>query len=438
MRFDDFNLDASIIEAISYMNFTEATPVQEQAIPAILQGRDLIACAQTGTGKTAAFVLPVLNSLVQHPNDGVDTVIIVPTRELAIQIDQQIQGFSYFINIGSQAIYGGGDAVSYAEQERALKEGRDIIVATPGRLISHLAQGYVNFKSVRHLILDEADKMLDMGFLDDIEKIVTYMPKEGRQTLMFSATMPDKIRALAKKILHAPHEINLGIAKPAEGVNQSVALCYDPQKNPLLIHILKDLKPNMNSVIVFTSAKMKVNEIVQTLRRSGVKAAGMSSVLSQDQREEVLMQFKAHRLRVLVATDIMSRGIDIKGIDLVINYDAPHDAEDYVHRIGRTARAGSEGDAITLINPRDMERFDRIEKLIEQNVPRLTIPTEMGDQPAWNPAPQRGGKGRPHGGNNRHGKGPARGENRRNGERNGRHGHNHHGKRPSVNKDKQA
>lgn len=411
MRFDEFNLDAAIIEAISYMNFTEATPVQEQAIPAILSGRDLIACAQTGTGKTAAFVLPVLNSLVQHPNDGVDTVIIVPTRELAIQIDQQIQGFSYFLNIGSQAIYGGGDAVTYAEQERALKEGRDIIVATPGRLISHLAQGYVNFKAVRHLILDEADKMLDMGFLEDIEKIVTYMPTEGRQTLMFSATMPEKIRTLARKILKNPAEIDLGIAKPAAGVNQSVALCYDPQKNPLLIHILKELKPEMKSVIVFTSAKLKVNEIVQTLRRSGVKAAGMSSVLSQEQREEVLMQFKAHRLRVLVATDIMSRGIDIKGIDLVINYDAPHDAEDYVHRIGRTARAGSEGDAITLINPRDMERFANIEKLIEQEVPRMTLPQELGEQPAWNPAPQR------KGGRNNHNR--------------GRNGGRHHGNRPN-------
>lgn len=401
MTFDEFSLDPSIVEAIGYMNFHEATPVQEQAIPAALQGRDLIACAQTGTGKTAAYLLPVLNHLVQHPNEGVDTVIIVPTRELAIQIDQQIQGFSYFLNIGSQTIYGGGDAVTYADQERALKEGRDIIVATPGRLISHISQGYVNFKSVRHLILDEADKMLDMGFLDDIEKIIRYMPSEGRQTLMFSATMPPKIRALAKKILRNPLEIDLGIAKPAEGVNQSVILCYDPQKNPLLLHILQDLYPQSESVIVFTSAKLKVNEIVQVLRRKGIKAAGMSSVLAQERREEVLMQFKARRLRVLVATDIMSRGIDIKGIDLVINYDAPHDAEDYVHRIGRTARAGSEGDAVTLISQRDMERMATIEQLIEQQVPRLTIPAELGEQPAWNPSSPRRSQGG-HGGRGGH------------------------------------
>lgn len=401
MKFKDMGLDENILEALDYMGFDEATPIQEQAIPAALSGRDLIACAQTGTGKTAAFLLPVLNKLASKTTDYTDTLILVPTRELAIQIDQQIQGLSYYISVGSIAIYGGGDGIVYAEQERALRDGRDIIVATPGRLISHMAQGYVNFSHLKHLILDEADEMLDMGFLDDIEKIVSFLPAE-RETLMFSATMAPKIRTLARKILRNPMEINLGIAKPAQGVNQNLYLVYDNQKNAVLRHILDENK-DFSSIIVFTSAKVMVREIVQSLRQHGIKALGISSDLDQSQREEALMQFRAKRVRVLVATDIMSRGIDIKGIEMVINYDAPRDAEDYVHRIGRTARANSTGDAYTLINPRDMARMKNIEDLIEMQVPRLPLPEGLGDGPAWNPQAQ-GGK-KPNGRRNFHHRG---------------------------------
>lgn len=396
MKFKDMGLDENILEALDYMGFDEATPIQEQAIPAALSGRDLIACAQTGTGKTAAFLLPVLNKLASKTTDYTDTLILVPTRELAIQIDQQIQGLSYYISVGSIAIYGGGDGIVYAEQERALRDGRDIIVATPGRLISHMAQGYVNFSHLKHLILDEADEMLDMGFLDDIEKIVSFLPAE-RETLMFSATMAPKIRTLARKILRNPMEINLGIAKPAQGVNQNLYLVYDNQKNAVLRHILDENK-DFSSIIVFTSAKVMVREIVQSLRQHGIKALGISSDLDQSQREEALMQFRAKRVRVLVATDIMSRGIDIKGIEMVINYDAPRDAEDYVHRIGRTARANSTGDAYTLINPRDMARMKNIEDLIEMQVPRLPLPEGLGDGPAWNPQAQ--GDRKPNGRHN--------------------------------------
>ena len=416
MKFKDMGLDENILEALEYMGFDEATPIQEQAIPAVLSDRDLIACAQTGTGKTAAFVLPVLHKLANKQDSHTNTLILVPTRELAIQIEQQIQGLSYYISVGSIAIYGGGDGIIYAEQERALRDGRDIIVATPGRLISHMAQGYVNFKHVKHLILDEADKMLDMGFVDDILKIVSILPKE-RETLMFSATMAPKIRSLARKILRNPMEINLGIAKPAEGVNQNVYLVYDNQKNAVLRHILDENK-DFSSIIVFTSAKVMVREIVQSLRQHGIKALGISSDLDQHQREEALMQFRAKRVRVLVATDIMSRGIDIKGIEMVVNYDAPRDAEDYVHRIGRTARANSTGDAYTLINPRDMARMKSIEDLIEMQVPRLPLPEGLGEGPAWNPEQHgskrpnghRNSRRRGHGGNRRGGK---RGDNQR-------------------------
>ncbi len=383
MKFTELGLDENILEAIEQMGFTDATPIQEFAIPNILNGKDIIACAQTGTGKTAAFVLPILHKLANKPDNNTNTLIIVPTRELAIQIDQEIQGLSYYISVGSIAVFGGGDGIVYAEQERALKNGRDIIVATPGRLISHLAQGYVNFKHVKHLILDEADKMLDMGFLDDIEKITTYLPKE-RQTLMFSATMPPKIRTLAKKILKHPEEITLSMSKPAAGVRQFLYLTYDTQKTAVLKHIIEQ-KPEYNSIIIFTSAKVKVNEIVRDLRKGGLKALGISSDLDQIQREEVLIGFRSKRTRILVATDVMSRGIDIKEINMVINFDVPHDAEDYVHRIGRTARAGSEGEAYTLVNPKDMQKMQRIEELIEMEVPRVSLPDTIGEGPAWNP-----------------------------------------------------
>jgi superfamily II DNA/RNA helicase len=381
MKFTELNLNESLLEAIDHMGFENATPIQEFAIPKILANKDIIACAQTGTGKTAAFILPILNKLVGKEDLTIDTLIIVPTRELAVQIEQEIQGLSYFVSVGSQAIYGGGDGKDWDIQKDALKNGTDIIVATPGKLISHLAMGYVNFKHVKHLVLDEADKMLDMGFLDDLEKIISYLPK-NHQTLLFSATMAPKIRTLAAKILKDPEEITLSISKPAPGVSQNLYLTFDNQKIPVIKHILEQ-RPEYTSIIIFTSSKSKVSEIVQGLRKLGFKSQGISSNLTQSEREEVLRGFRSKRIRILVATDVMSRGIDIKEINMVINYDAPHDAEDYVHRIGRTARANTKGEAYTLINEKDMHKMQRIEKLIEAEIPRQILPEELGEGPIW-------------------------------------------------------
>jgi superfamily II DNA/RNA helicase len=383
MKFSELNIHDQLKEAIACMGFENLTPIQEGAIPIILNNKDLIACAQTGTGKTGAFVLPILNKLIDKNNQDTDTLIIVPTRELAIQIEQQIQGLSYFISVSSMAVYGGGDGKEWILQKEALINGADIIVATPGKLLAHLQMGYVNFKKVKHLVLDEADRMLDMGFIDDIQQIISFLPKE-RQTLMFSATMPNSIKLLANKILNQPEEIILSISKPAEGVEQNTYLAYDAQKDKLLAHILNERK-HYDSIIIFTSAKLKINEIVHALSRSGFKAQGISSNLEQDKREQVLQDFRSKKIRILVATDVMSRGIDVKEINMVINYDVPHDAEDYVHRVGRTARASTKGEAITLINPRDMYKFAKIEKLIEKEIPKLLLPTDIGEAPAWNP-----------------------------------------------------
>lgn len=394
MKFSELNLDPQLLEAISYMGFDTATPIQEQAIPLILQNKDIIACAQTGTGKTAAFVLPILHKLIGKSSPKIDTLVIVPTRELAVQIDQQIQGFSYFVSAGSIPIYGGGDGKDWESQKSALVNGTDIIVATPGKLISHLQMGYVDFSDLKHLVLDEADRLLDMGFSDDLKKIVSFLPKK-RQTLMFSATMPNSIRQLAKLILNEPAEITLSISKPAEGVSQNVYFAHEQQKDKLLKHILDDRK-DYDSVIVFTSTKLKVNGIVRALKQNGFDAKGISSDLEQDQREEVLNAFRSKRLRILVATDVMSRGIDIKEINMVINYDVPHDAEDYVHRIGRTARANTKGEAFTLVNEDQMRKFKNIEKLIAAEVPRLVLPEELGPGPVYDPnavrPPKKGGK----------------------------------------------
>ncbi len=381
MKFSELDLNEELLEAISYMGFEEATPIQEQAIPEILNGKDLLACAQTGTGKTAAFLLPILNLLHKRNDHQIKALIIVPTRELAIQIDQQIQGLGYFVSVESLAIYGGGDGPEFDQQKTALTRGTDIIVATPGKLISHLNLGYVKFSQVQHLILDEADRMLDMGFYEDIQKIISYLPKK-RQNLMFSATMPPKIGQLAKKILHNPIEISLSLSKPAEGVLQAAYLTYDNQKSPLIIELIKG-KDEYKSILIFSSTKKKVSEIVQALHRSGCQVAGISSDLEQDQREEVLGKFKAKQTRVLVATDVLSRGIDIKNINLVINYDVPNDAEDYVHRVGRTARADTTGVALTLVNEDDMYKFSRIEKLIEREVMKIPLPADLGKGPEW-------------------------------------------------------
>jgi superfamily II DNA/RNA helicase len=385
MTFKELKLNEQLLEAIDHMGFEQATPIQEQAIPSILAGKDLIACAQTGTGKTAAFILPILHKLVGKEDTSINTLVIVPTRELALQIDQEIQGLSYFVSVGSMAIYGGGDGKNWNEQKEALTEGRDIIVATPGKLLSHLKMGYVDFSKVEHLILDEADKMLDMGFTDDLMAILSYLPKE-RQNLLFSATMAPKIKALAATLLKEPEEITLSISKPAAGVSQFVYLAFDAQKNEVLKHIIEE-RPDYTSIIIFTSSKSKVYEISQALRKNGHRSKGVSSNLNQDEREEVLRGFRSKRTRILVATDVMSRGIDIKEINMVINYDCPRDAEDYVHRIGRTARANTKGEAYTLVNEKDNPKLRRIERLIEADIPKLELPEALGPGPVLGSKP---------------------------------------------------
>lgn len=372
MNFDEFDLNDQLTEAISHMGFSEATPIQEQAIPAILKGQDLIACAQTGTGKTAAFVIPILNHLANNPSDDVKVLIVVPTRELAIQIDQQIEGFSYFLPVHSIAIYGGGDGQDFAQQKKALTQGSNIVVATPGKLISHLNLGYVKFEDVSHLILDEADRMLDMNFYDDIKKIITYLPNL-KQTSMFSATMASKIEKLAKSILTDPKKITLEIAKPSENISQEAYKVEEPFKIELISKLISRYK-NFESILIFTSTKRKVADIVKGLKKSGLEAKGISSMLEQDERESLLLKFRAKKLRIVVATDVLSRGIDVKDINLVINFDVPNDAADYVHRIGRTARAKTSGVAITLITRDDNYKMNRIEKLIERTVDKVDYP----------------------------------------------------------------
>ncbi|HIP37528.1 MAG TPA: DEAD/DEAH box helicase [Crocinitomix sp.] len=381
MKFKELNLKPELLEALDYMGFTDATPIQQLAIPIILENKDIIACAQTGTGKTGAFILPILNKLVGKEDNHINTLVIAPTRELAIQIEQQIQGLSYFVSVGSKTVYGGGSGKDFNKEKEALKNGTDIIVVTPGKLISHLKMGYVNFKHVKHLVLDEADRMLDMGFLEDIKKIISHLPKE-HQTILFSATMPKSIEQLARSICKQPEKIALSISKPAEGVDQKVYLTFDEQKDNVLAYLLKE-RNNYDSIIVFTSSKQKVSQIVRTLNKSGLAAKGISSNLTQDDREEVLRGFRSKRIRILVATDVMSRGIDIKEINLVVNYDVPGDAEDYVHRVGRTARAKTKGEAITLVNQKDMYKFRKIEQLIESSISKLNPPEEFGEAPKW-------------------------------------------------------
>jgi superfamily II DNA/RNA helicase len=381
MKFSELGVHDDILDAISYMGFVNTTPIQEQAIPEILAGNDLIACAQTGTGKTAAFVIPVLDLILEHPAGETTTLILVPTRELAMQIDQQVQGIAYGLGIHSIAIYGGSDGDDWGQQKRALTQGADIVIATPGKLIAHLNLGYVKFDTVKYLILDEADRMLDIGFHEDILKIISFLPKE-RQTLMFSATMAPKIRTLASKILVKPKEINISMSKPAEGVLQAAYLCYDNQKIDLINHLIAD-KPEYNSILIFCSTKVKVNELARSLKKNNMSVEPISSDLEQTDREKVLQGFKARRTRILVATDVLSRGIDIKEINLIINFDVPHDAEDYVHRVGRTARADATGVALTLVNDKEMGKFHQIEQLIEREVIKLPLPEELGQGPEW-------------------------------------------------------
>ncbi len=382
MKFTDFIFEPALQEGLDAMGFEEPTPIQQQAIPIILSNHDLIACAQTGTGKTAAFVLPVLNKLCKHHQETTNTLVVVPTRELALQIDQAIQGFSYFTQASSIAIYGGSDGSVFEKEKKALISGTNIVIATPGRLMSHLNLGYVKFSHLKHFILDEADKMLDMGFVEDIEKISTYLPAK-KQTLMFSATMPPKIRVLAKKLLTNPEQISIAVSKPAEGVMQAAYVVFDSQKNKLIKELLTGKE--ITSVLIFSSTKQKVKDLDRDLQQAGIKSKAIHSDLEQTQREEILSSFRSKQTQVLVATDILSRGIDIEDIGLVINYDVPGDAEDYVHRIGRTARASSTGVAITFINERDMQKFEGIEQLIESEVKKLPVPAHLGEVPVYDP-----------------------------------------------------
>tara|TARA_R110002050_G_scaffold2603_3_gene14827 strand:- start:1820 stop:3127 length:1308 start_codon:yes stop_codon:yes gene_type:complete len=381
MTFSELELNDDLLEALGYMNFSEATPIQEQAIPVILQGKDIIGCAQTGTGKTAAFVLPILHKLQAQRNKGINTLILCPTRELAIQIEQQIQGLAYFSDITTYAVFGGGTGPEWEAERRALSQGTDIIIATPGRLLAHIRNEYVQLSALQYLILDEADRMLDIGFYDDIMKIIQEAPKE-RQSLMFSATMAPKIRKLAKEILNDPFEINLAVSKPAEGVTQMVYMAHEEQKQGLARHIIAQY-PDFKSIIIFCSTKKKVEKLVSSLQRKKMNVAGMSSDYEQSDRQRILQQFKSRQTRIVVATDVLSRGIDIKDIDLVINYDVPNDAEDYVHRVGRTARAATKGLAITLISGEEIYKFRRIEQFVEREYEKLNPPESLGEAPRW-------------------------------------------------------
>ena len=412
MRFDELELEDEILDGLYDMNFQEMTPVQEHTIPVILEGRDIIGCAQTGTGKTAAYTLPLLNRLLLEGNEDnvIKSVIIVPTRELAQQIDQQFQGFSYYLPISTTVVYGGGDGKGWDVQKRGMLMGSDVVIATPGRMISHIQNSGIDLSHVECLILDEADRMLDMGFSEDIMKIVSYMPKE-RQTIMFSATLPPKIRELAKTILRNPAEVNIAISKPNEAIDQSAYVCYENQKLDIIREMFAE--PTESKTIIFSSSKMKVKELAHTLKRMKLNVAAMHSDLEQAQREEVMLDFKNNKVSILVATDIVARGIDIEDIGLVINYDVPHDPEDYIHRIGRTARAAATGAAVTFVSEEEQGKFHAIEKFIERDIRKAELPASVGEGPKYAPDENRGRFGRGgrggHGGSGRGGSGRGRG-----------------------------
>lgn len=405
MNFAELNLNDNVLDALDAMRFEECTPIQEKSIPVILEGRDLIAVAQTGTGKTAAYLLPVLNKLSEggHPADAINCIVMAPTRELAQQIDQQMEGFSYFMPVSSVAVYGGNDGILFEQQKKGLILGADVVIATPGRLIAHLSLGYVDLSRVSYFILDEADRMLDMGFYDDIMQIVKYLPK-GRQTIMFSATMPAKIQQLASNILNNPVEVKLAVSKPAEKIVQAAYVCYENQKLGIIRNLFAEETPER--IIIFASSKLKVKEVTKALKQMKLNVGEMHSDLEQAQREAVMYEFKAGRINILVATDIVARGIDIDDIRLVINYDVPHDSEDYVHRIGRTARANNDGVAITFVSEKEQGSFKAIERFLEKDIYKIPIPEELGEAPEYNPKSfggnKRGNDGRkPRNRNNR-------------------------------------
>lgn len=384
MKFSELNLNNQVLEALDAMRFNECTPIQEKSIPVILEGRDLIAVAQTGTGKTAAYLLPVLNKLSEgeHPEDAINCIVMAPTRELAQQIDQQMEGFSYFMPASSVAVYGGNDGILFEQQKKGLILGADVVIATPGRLIAHLSLGYVDLSRVSYFILDEADRMLDMGFYDDIMQIVKYLPK-SRQTIMFSATMPSKIQQLANNILNNPVEVKLAVSKPAEKIIQAAYVCFENQKLGIIRTLFAEQIPER--VIVFASSKLKVKEVTKALKQMSLNVGEMHSDLEQVQREAVMYDFKSGKINILVATDIVARGIDIDDIRLVINYDVPHDSEDYVHRIGRTARANNDGVALTFVNEKEQTNFAVIEKFLEKNIYKIPVPEDLGEAPEYRP-----------------------------------------------------
>lgn len=400
MKFSELPFNDDILDALYDMRFEDCTPIQEKAMPPILEGRDMIGVAQTGTGKTASFLLPILQRISEGDWDenAINCLIMAPTRELAVQIDQQLQGFSYYMDIHSVAVYGGNDGIEFARQKKGLKTGADIVIATPGRLISHLNIGNVDLSKLSVLVLDEADRMLDMGFFDDIMKIVAEMPKE-RQTIMFSATMPPKIKKLAENILTDPVNVTIAVSRPADKIQQSACICYEAQKLEVLKHIFKSEKPERT--LIFASSKLKVKELARTLRQNHYNVGEMHSDLDQAKREDVMLGFKSGRIGVLVATDIVARGIDIDDIRMVLNYDVPREAEDYVHRIGRTARAGSEGKAITFVNEKEREKFQKIEKFLGKEVEKISLPESIGEGPQY-PAPPSKGSRFKRKNNNRH------------------------------------
>lgn len=404
MFFEDLDLEEEVLDGLWAMNFKECTPVQEQSIPILLEGEDLVACAQTGTGKTAAYLLPILNNLVksEHPEDSINAIIMVPTRELAQQIDMQVSGFAYYLPVSSVAVYGGSDGIIWEQQKKGLQSGVDIVIATPGRLLSYLKLGLLDLSRVQYFILDEADRMLDMGFFDDIMQIVNELPKR-RQTMLFSATMPPKILEMAKTILNHPKEIRLAVSKPNDKIVQSSYICFERQKVWLVKQLFMETQPD--KVIIFAGSKIKVKEVTRTLRGMGLSVAEMHSDLDQNERDKTMYEFKNGRVNILIATDIVSRGIDIEDISVVINYDVPHEAEDYVHRIGRTARASADGLAITFVSEDEQDSFEKIERFLGKTIYRLPLPIEVGEGPEWNPAKSkhstfksksRGGKKNPH------------------------------------------
>ena len=402
MYFDELELDYDLLDAIDEMGFQQMTPVQEQTIPIILEGHDIIGCAQTGTGKTAAYALPLLSQLMtarasqDYDDSKVKAIIMVPTRELAMQIDTQFQGFSYYLPISTTVVYGGGDGKTWDVQRKGMCTGSDIVVATPGRLLAHLESGAVDFSGVKHFILDEADRMLDMGFFDDIMRVVKVLPTE-RQTIMFSATLPPKIRNMAKQLLTNPKEVNIAISKPSDSIDQGIYVCYDSQKLGLVDSLFGG--GIEGKAIIFSSSKLKVKELSYQLKRMKLNVSAMHSDLDQERRNEVMLNFKNGKTDILVATDIVARGIDIDDISMVVNFDVPHDPEDYIHRIGRTGRASATGRAITFVSVAEQGKFHRIEEFIEKEVKQLEIPSSLGEAPEYNPSarPERG-RGRGNGG----------------------------------------